>query len=81
VLAAVLTLVLTASHGARHRNAAAITADGADLLGVVGGRRVQAARVAATDSGQREADVAALSGMLELGKPSFCGREIMHFLL
>ncbi|MGN6479386.1 hypothetical protein [Luteibacter sp.] len=56
-LASVTTLILalTASHGARQRDAAAITADGADLHGVVSEWRAQVVRTEAAQPPAREA--------------------------
>lgn len=55
-----LILALTASHGARQRDAAAITADGNDLHGVVSEWRAQVARTEAATNGEREAALDAL---------------------
>jgi hypothetical protein len=55
-----LILALTASHGARQRDAAAITADGNDLHAAVGAWRAQLERTEALPVGQRDAAVAEL---------------------
>ncbi|UPG89050.1 hypothetical protein L2Y96_16840 [Luteibacter aegosomaticola] len=80
-LASVTTLILalTASHGARQRDAAAITADGADLHGVVGDWRAQVARAAAAAPDQREAAIGVLkqqADAVSAWKPRTpCGQE------
>lgn len=74
-----LILALTASHGARQRDAAAITADANDLHGVVADWRAQVARVEGLTGESREAGIGVLRKQADAAgawKPRTpCGQE------
>ena len=80
-LASVTTLILalTASHGARQRDAAAITADANDLHGVVSDWHAQVARAEATAPAERDASIDVLKKRADAAsawKPRTpCGQE------
>jgi hypothetical protein len=85
-LASVTTLILalTASHGARQRDAAAITADANDLHGVVADWRAEVKRVEASTGDGREAGIGSLRKRADATgewKPRTpCGQEARDLL-
>ncbi|KJV36256.1 hypothetical protein [Luteibacter yeojuensis] len=80
-LASVTTLILalTASHGARQRDAVAITEDSNDLQGVVSDWQAQVAQASALPDGQRDAAIDGLKQRADAAsawKPRTpCGQE------